>query len=105
MSIASILVTNVAAGTPVRVSATDLYVHAVTFNQINGQTGRIVVGNSAMNKTTLSGVFKELPIPTTNAIPAFPVSQVASQNAINLSQFYVDADVTGEKCLVTYMIA
>jgi len=103
-----------AAGTPVSVFAAlpsdewktgrTFPLHGILFQALQTNVGRVYIGNAAMDKTTLVGVYAVLPIPTDNLLPTFSAALTWSPNALRLEDFYVDADDAGEGCLVTVLI-
>lgn len=108
------LVTVPVAGTPVALSTvlpaptvTDANqnAHAVIFQAKPGNTGKIYIGTSVMNKTTLAGVVLILAVPTNNVIPSGSLSVAFGANAICLADFYLDADTGGEGAIVSAIIA
>lgn len=100
-----------AAGTPARATANrsdpvERYeCHAFMIEVDASNTGKIYVGNSAMNKTTLAGVYAVLPVPGTNTIPTFSTTISYAINPLNLDDVWIDADTNGEGALVAAMIA
>ena len=104
-------VTVTAAGTPVRLTSNettpaDRYpVHSYLIEVVSSNTGKIFVGSSTMNKATGAGVYAVLPPPTTNVYPSFSSNIVEAAAGFNLAEVYLDADVNGEKALVSVIIA
>lgn len=97
------------AGTPVAVpvppSINPPSCHAVIIEALPGNTGKIYIGLVGLNKTTLAQVLVVLPIPTVNLLPTFSIALTVAGNAINLGQFYVDADISGEGVLISALVA
>lgn len=105
-------------GTPVSVTATVATVdaggivnnparftcHAVLFQALPANTGKVYVGLAGLNKTTLAGVAAVLAVPTANAIPAFSVSLTLAPAGVDLSDLYLDADVATEGALVSILV-
>lgn len=100
-------------GTPVSVIASPLVtallgsfqtVQSVLFQAWKGNIGAVYVGKSGLNRTTGAAVGAVLPIPTINAIGAFGASNHLSPAGIDLSVFYLDADVANDGALVTLLI-
>lgn len=100
-------VTVTSAGTPVRLTTNEstpsarLGCHAFMVESLSTNTGKIFIGTSGMNKTTLAGVVAILAIPTSNILPVFTVGFSGAPNAFNLADYYVDADNSGEAVLVS----
>ena len=99
-----------AAGTIQRVTAAEtdptvaIRCHSIRFEARAGNAGLIYVGNSALVVATGVGLFAQLAIPTDNITPSFTVTLVQSPNGFNLADFYVDASVTNDDVLVTYLV-
>lgn len=49
-------------------------------------------------------MFAFIAIPTANHIPAFSVALTIAPNALNVGDFYVDADVADDGVIVTYLV-
>jgi hypothetical protein len=101
-------VTVVAAGTPIRatvnesVPATRFPAHSILFQQHASNTGKIwVLDRVGANKTTGEGVLAVLPAPTSSTLPSATCTVSVQMNAFNVADFWIDADVSGEKCLVS----
>jgi hypothetical protein len=96
-----------AAGTPQKISATQLNVRGFLIETVLGNTGAIYIGNSALVKATLAGCFRVIPAPTattgaTILLPAFDhIGDVAGP--VDLSTWFFDGDHTGDSILVAYM--
>lgn len=101
-----ITVTVTTAGTATQVTAdTDIKPSSVYFEALGTNTGVIYIGNSSVSSTSH---FARLTIPSTSSAPAWSIS--AAQNGgrigatgIQLSDFWIDSSVSGEKVLVTYI--
>lgn len=96
-----------AAGTPVQVSTdTTLRVNRIRFAVVIGQTGRIFLGSAGMNKTTGVGVIKEFwPTGAGGAIAdAWEVADSAGGDTLRPSDFWVDANTSGEGLMVSYCV-
>ena len=97
----------VAAGTPVRCSATSLNVNTAIFSTISGQSGQqMYIGVSTLVKATLVGVLKILqkPLATPTTLDSWTAQHSTSQAAIDLSAIWLDADTSGDGLLVSYVI-
>lgn len=77
--------------------------HGVMFQALPGNTGKVYVGASDMVAGSNTGVFAFIAIPTVNHIPAFSTALTIAPNALNVGDFYVDADVPGDGVIVTYL--
>lgn len=96
-------VTVASAGTPVRATSNEsvptarVGVQSLTVFALAGNAGaNIYVGNSAMNKSTLAGVYAIVPKgssggATINLAPA----------GINANEIFIDADTNGDAALVS----
>lgn len=102
-------VTIASAGTPERITkdqstpATNISSHAVLIEALSANTGKIYIGTSTLNKTTLAGVLAVLAVPTTNIIPVFSLGVSIAPNGINLADIYFDCDTTSEGVTVGYI--
>lgn len=107
VALGKILVPN--AGTPTKVPVPDTInppsCHAVIIEVLSGNTGKIYVGLQGLNKATLAQVLVVLPIPTVNLLPTFSIALTVAGNAINLGQFFIDADISGEGVLISALVA
>lgn len=99
-------VTVAAAGTPARATANEsdptARVPAQSFQvqQVTGNTGKVYVGTSAMNKATLAGVFTVLPAIATGTLPSYSATIVNAPAGFNMAEVYIDVDTNGEKALI-----
>jgi len=95
----------VTPGTPVQVT-TDATIRAqrIRFAAVIGQTGRTFVGLSGFNKTTGAGVLKELWTTGVSGAIAdeFWVEDLSGANGLQLSEYWVDANVANEDVMVAY---
>jgi hypothetical protein len=100
-----------AAGTPVRLTSTQpdpsapFACHGIFIQALPANAGKVYVGTSALNKTTLAGVIGIIAIPTDNSIPAFTAALTLAPNAINLADLYLDVETSGEGAIVSVLIA
>lgn len=99
-----------AAGTPVNVySLLDPAAfpfkafHAALFQALSSNTGRIGLGKHTMNLATGDDCAVVLAIPTANALPSFGVADQLSPAGVDLTAFWLDADVAGEGVLLTLL--
>jgi len=102
-------ITVTTAGTPVQVSETREPAQTIFFQQAEDNTGKIWICSSASaNKTTGVGVLAVIPAPTltdevATTLPYASVTIPSAPCALNVMNFWVDADENGEKCLVSYI--
>jgi hypothetical protein len=91
-------------GTPVPLTADPTVTASKLFFQvIPGLSGKTYAGLPALNKTTLAGVARVLsPNPTSGFSETFYIETQDGEDSIQLDQYAIDADVTGEGLLVTY---
>lgn len=92
------------AGVPASIT-TDPSVRAcqILFVTIPDLTGNIYVGGDGMRQDTLAGVMMKFNAPAATGTPDhFCVVSQDGTNALRLSDYFVDASVSGEGLLVTY---
>ena len=92
-------------GTPVPVSADpNLRVERMRFAAVIGQTGRVFLGVSGMNKTNGTGVVKEFwPTGSGGGVAdAFDICAEDSRHLLVPADYYVDANNAGEGLIVAY---
>lgn len=88
-----------AAGTPVQVTTnfsstpgyTDLQSNKITLQALSGNTGKVYVGFSNMNKATGAGVLAEL-----NQGDFWSITDPSAANVFDVTKFYIDADNNGD---------
>ena len=103
-------VTVTTPGTPVRATSNQgtpgaqVSCQAIAFQALSANTGKIYIGSSTMNKSTLAGVYFVLAVPTTNIVPSFSASQL-SVAGLNAADFYLDADNGTEGVIISYTVA
>lgn len=99
-------------GTPVQITAPstgsgnagDPYnIHGVMFQALPTNTGLIYIGGQGLVAATFAQVAALLPVPTTNFLPAFSTSLTIAPNALNLTQFWIDAEIATDGVLVTWL--
>lgn len=78
--------------------------HAVMFQALPGNTGKIYIGRQTLNRSTGAGVFGFLAIPTTSHIPSFSTAITIAPNALNLNDYWIDADVANDGVIVTVLL-
>ena len=92
-------------GTPVPVSADpNLRVERMRFAAVIGQTGRVFLGVSGMNKTNGAGVVKEFwPTGSGGGVAdSFDIWAEDSRHLLLPSDYYVDANNAGDGLIVAY---
>jgi hypothetical protein len=91
-------------GTPVPLSTNPTQRVSKLFLQvIPGLTGKTYLGETGMNKSTLSGVSRILwPNANGGLSDQFFLEAQDAADSIPLSEYAIDADVAGEGLLVTY---
>lgn len=111
-------ITVAAAGTPVAVSAYipstvsgplgaqgNKTVHAWLIQALSTNVGKVYIGLSTLNKSTLAGVIVTLPVPTTNLLPSFSCSLTEGANALPLDDLYIDADNANDGVTISGVVA
>lgn len=102
-------VTVATAGTPVQITSTHTTAQTIFFQQVTGNTGMIWICNcSDADTSTGEGVVATLPAPVVAggidlALPYTTVNISGALEALNVSNFWVDADNDGESCQVSYV--
>jgi len=97
-------ITVASAGTPVPL-ITDTTVRACTIlvAAIPGLTGNVYFGGAAMNQGTLGGVMIKFNAPAALGQPdQFLLQTQDGSNSLRVSDYFIDASVSGEGALVTY---
>jgi len=98
-------------GTPVRattnlpVAEQKLRVHGVLIQALPGNTGRVYIGTSALNRAAFTDLYAVLAVPSGAALPSFSTALTLAPNAINVGDFYIDCDVASDGVIVTVLIA
>ncbi len=88
------------SSTPTQFSTTLGQVQRLTFRVIPGYCGKIYVGNSSMNTSTLAGVFKVLyPNCYGGLSDEYVLEDRTATDGINAAIFYIAGDISGEKIL------
>lgn len=77
--------------------------HAMLFQAMATNTGRVYIGKNTMVKATLADCAAVLAIPTANTIPSFGMSNPLSPAGVDISGLFIDADVNGEGVLLTIL--
>lgn len=92
-------------GTPVRLTTnTALRADSILFSPIQANTGRVLIGAVGMDKTALTGVIAEFSESATKFQGPLLLQDQTSQTSMQLSDYYVDADVANEGIIVTYWV-
>ena len=97
-------VTVASAGTPVPLSTdSTLRACAILVATIPGLTGNVYLGGSGLDQNTLARVMVKFNAPSVFGPPdSFLVEARGGVNALQVSEYYLDASVSGEGALVTY---
>ena len=104
MQTLSVKVTVATPGTPVQVKSTSTPACRVLVTPLSGNTGNTYFGMASLNKSTLANVAKVfLPAPSTGIQDVFDTNS-QEDDPIDLSAFWVDADVATHGLLVTYFV-
>ena len=107
----SSVITVSSAGTPVQVTATRIPAQAVLIQALPNNSGRIVVGFDNTVRANASGVNPSGPVLAIIGAPASNTATPPSANggnptapaALNLQQFWIDATVSGDGVIVSYL--
>jgi hypothetical protein len=104
-------------GTPVRATINEpdptkrLAAHAVMVEALAGNTGKIYIGLTGMNKTTFNaaansnaGVLAVLAVPTANTIPTFSATISYAPAPFNIADLFIDSDNANEGVLITAIV-
>lgn len=100
MTITQAVITVATAGTPERLT-TDVKIRAsaIFVQALHSNTQKAYVGVSGLTKATGAGV-----IVTLDAKQSWAFDTGDGSDRIQVSDYYFDADVNGEKLLVTYFV-
>ena len=110
MSIRSAGFVTTTAGVLVRLTAnesdptTNLDAHSIMAEALQGNTGRVYIGSSAMVRATGVGVYAVIPIPTSNIHPTFTATIAYAPAALTVNNLWLDVDADGEGVLVSYVV-
>lgn len=94
------------AGTQIQVETdTDIKPSAVYFEALSTNTGVIYIGDSSVSDTNYMA---RLTVPSASSSPSWSISATptggrSGGTGIQLSNLWVDASVSGEKVMVTYV--
>ena len=108
----SSVVTVATAGTPVQVISTHKSAQSVLIQAMPNNTGRIVVGSGNTVRANAAGTNPSGPVLAIIGAPSANTATPPSANggnptapaAINLAQFWIDASVSGEGCIVSFLV-
>jgi len=68
-------------------------------------TGLIYIGRSEnMVRATLFDVIAILPVPTVGALPSISITLTPGHNALDMRDFYIDADVGTDSVLCSFLV-
>lgn len=96
-------------GTPVRVTSIETNpdgpkpCHGVLIQALKSNVGVVYVGNSAMDKTALTGLFAQLAIPTSNSIPSYSAALTIAPAGIQLKDLWIDADSANDGVIISIL--
>lgn len=98
-------------GTPVQLVVGTSYagsrptlIHGILIQALPDNTGRIYIGPSTVVGASRSNVRAILAIPTDQFIPSYSASLTLAPNAMNLNDFYIDADDADDGVIVSFLI-
>ena len=99
-------------GTPIQVtvneSVPDAHIgaHSLLIERDDpNDTGLIYIGRSAnMVRATLFDVVAILPVPTVGALPSISITLTPGHNALDMRDFWIDADVGTDSVLGSYLV-
>jgi hypothetical protein len=98
------IVTVATAGTPVPLATdAELRACAILIATVPDFTGNIFLGGASLNQTTLAKVMIKFNAPSAAGIPDhFLLQSEDGSNSLRISDYWMDASVSGEGALVTY---
>jgi hypothetical protein len=93
------------AGTPERLTATRTPAQSVLIQVVTTNTGDMYIGTSAsMDPTDGTDMVAVLSNPTADAQPpSFSLTANDAANGIDLSEIWIDSEISGEEVLVSYL--
>lgn len=95
------------AGAPVRITtnqtsaSASLPVHSYLIEALSTNTGKVYIGNSTLNRTTLAGVYAILPPATTSVYPSFSSAVSYAPSIFNAADIWIDVDTSTEGVLAS----
>jgi hypothetical protein len=87
-----------------QVSATPILCNSFSIQQVSGNTGALYIGLAEMDPSTLEGVLRVLPAPSSTSLPAYSVGVSGPPNALNLMELWVASSADGDEALVSYLV-
>lgn len=92
-------------GTAVRLAAGRLKCAKIRVNVVGGLTGKVFIGTSDINGTTMEGVIAELSPVAADALDrSFEITSNRDADVLDLSAYWIDASVAGEGLIVSYWL-
>lgn len=79
--------------------------HAIHLQALYTNTGRVYIGQTALDKATLANCIHVLSIPTANFIPSFGIALMPSPAGVDASILFFDVDNAGEGMLISLLEA
>lgn len=105
-------ITVTAPGTPLRVTRSEIDpaasqgCHGVLIQVFPTNVGKIYIGTSNLSRVApFTGCYAFLAIPTVNQLPTFSAALTLSPNAIQLRDFWIDADNANDGVIVSILVA
>jgi len=95
---------NAASNVPSYSSSKPVPCHAVMFQVLPSNTGKVYIGKANMDVATMVGVLCTLGVPTASLIPNFSLAITIAPNALNLGDFWVSSDNAGEGVLADILV-
>lgn len=89
------------AGTPVQITTTPTFCHAIIVSQDISNTGAAHFGTSTLVVSTLVGVVKSFLKPGTTALADTLILKSPGGNLLNAADYWIDVAVSGEGLLVS----
>ena len=91
------------SGTPVQLAAVRTPCCRIRVQVIAGLTGKMYLGTAGLNHNTMAGVIKELwPNSSGGVDDSYEVWSGVDEDALDLSNYWIDAAVSGEGLIVSY---
>lgn len=100
-SLGKVVVTT--AGTRKQVLTSSTPAQIIQVQQFPGNTGKIYIGTSLLVASTGVGLYYVLPIPTVSNLAAWLLQWPDAHAMFDLSDLYLDAEVSGEGAIVSYV--
>ena len=104
-------VTVAAAGSPIQITVNEttpadrVPAHSILFERDDpNDTGLIYIGRSVnMVRATLVDVIAILPAPSSGVLPSITITLTPGMNSLNAADFFIDADVSGDSILASFL--